>query len=130
MIIDDLVSTNTLLISNALLAGAAAIAILRFQCVTRQLANSDGIPVAAPPAESDQNEPQSQAVEDRILALQKIADELAQKEVMLQRHALHESPYENAVRMVKRGAGADELTRNCGLNKGEAQLLVRLHGRE
>jgi hypothetical protein len=30
--------------------------------------------------------------------------------------------------MAQRGAGAAELARQCGLSRGEAELLVRLHG--
>ena len=35
-----------------------------------------------------------------------------------------------AVRMVKQGAAVEELITDCGLNRGEAELLHRLHGSE
>lgn len=37
-------------------------------------------------------------------------------------------PIENAVRMAKHGASIEDLTRNCGLNIGEARLMQKLHG--
>ena len=37
-------------------------------------------------------------------------------------------PIENAVRMARLGASIDDLTKNCGLNFGEAQLMQKLHG--
>jgi hypothetical protein len=30
--------------------------------------------------------------------------------------------------MVRHGAGVEELVRNCGLTRGEADLIVMLHG--
>lgn len=38
-------------------------------------------------------------------------------------------PIENAVRMARLGASIEDLTRNCGLNLGEARLLKKLHGK-
>ena len=39
------------------------------------------------------------------------------------------SSYNHAIRLAKAGASAAELARDCGLNRGEAELLVSLHGR-
>ncbi len=36
-------------------------------------------------------------------------------------------PIENATRMARHGASVEELTRTCGLNVGEAELLKKLH---
>lgn len=38
-------------------------------------------------------------------------------------------PIENAVRMARHGASIEDLTRNCGLNIGEARLMQKLHGK-
>jgi hypothetical protein len=38
-------------------------------------------------------------------------------------------PLENALRMAKNGASIEDLTRNCGLNIGEARLMQKLHGK-
>lgn len=128
MNLDELASINILLLSNALLAAAAALAVLRCQRLLRRPANVDTQPASAPAA-SVQNDPQTDTVQQRILALQKIADELSQQEKVRLRHDDCESPYESAVRMVKSGADADALTKTCGLNKGAAQLMVRLHAK-
>lgn len=39
------------------------------------------------------------------------------------------SGIEQAIRMAGEGAGAAAITRNCGLSRPEAELLVRIHGR-
>ncbi len=39
-----------------------------------------------------------------------------------------EREYHNAVRLAQSGAGVDRLVAACGLTRGEAELLVRLHG--
>ena len=36
-------------------------------------------------------------------------------------------PIENAARMARHGASVEELTRTCGLNAGEAELLSQRH---
>jgi uncharacterized coiled-coil DUF342 family protein len=38
-------------------------------------------------------------------------------------------PYYDAIKKVKRGAGIDELMRECRLSRDEAALLIRLHGK-
>lgn len=37
--------------------------------------------------------------------------------------------YGQAIRLAQQGASAEDLARDCGLNRGEAELLVSLHGR-
>ncbi len=37
-------------------------------------------------------------------------------------------PIENAVRMARQGAGIEDITKSCGLNVGEARLMLKLHG--
>lgn len=39
-------------------------------------------------------------------------------------------PYAQAVRMVQKGAGIDAVMENCGLTRGEAELIAALHGKE
>jgi len=36
-------------------------------------------------------------------------------------------PIDNAVRMARLGASVEDITRNCGLNIGEARLMQKLH---
>lgn len=37
--------------------------------------------------------------------------------------------YSHAISLARRGASVDELVRDCGLNRGEAEILVSLHAR-
>lgn len=37
--------------------------------------------------------------------------------------------YGQAIRLAQQGSSAEDLARDCGLNRGEAELLVSLHGR-
>lgn len=129
MITTELVSANVLLVANVLLLGAAAIELLRFKRVLRRHGNisvSDSSPVSAAEKAPDQL---YRLIDERIAALQKIAEELSRKDEILQR-ANHprESPYESAVRLARRGANAEQLVA-CGLNQGEAQLMVRMYAK-
>lgn len=38
--------------------------------------------------------------------------------------------YENAIRLAQQGAAIDEIVGHCGLARHEAELLVRLHGKQ
>jgi hypothetical protein len=124
MIIGEAALTSVLLLSTALLLAVASLAILRFQRLVRDSAEllSRAAP-AEPKPKADAEDP----LEQRMRALQKIVEDLARKEETPQPTARHDMPIENAVRMAKNGAGIDELTRSCGLKKGEAELLLRLH---
>jgi hypothetical protein len=121
-----------LLFSTGILLAAASIAILRFQKKTLEseafwnsltgTAMRDRETAAANKRDKD--------LELRLAALQRVVDELASRqksaEPVMQTQAL---PFENAVRMAKKGASVEDLTRSCGLNAGEAQLIWRMHGR-
>lgn len=144
-------ATTVLLASQSVLLGAAAIAILRFQARCRSLEDFWSSPTAARLVEDD-HEISHKEAESRIISVQteqalleklkldqRISDlqrrlrEIGERDrknsapiaVEIERHL----PIENALRMAKNGASVDELTRVCGLNVGEAQLLRRLHGK-
>lgn len=125
MNIGDAYLTNLLLASTIALLAAATIAILRFQRLLRQWERQLEVAPAMPvqPAAETAGGP----MEERMDALQKIAEQLARKEDMLQQKGRNDVPLEHAVRMAKCGAGVEDLTRSCGLKKGEAELLLKLH---
>lgn len=50
-----------------------------------------------------------------------------QTEQLATTEASHESAYQYATHMVKMGASAEDLMQNCGLSRGEAELIVRLN---
>jgi len=136
----DFVWQNALLIANAMLIGAAALAVVQIRREFRQSRAFWTSPaaVAMQPAAYDDRELR-RMVDRRITMLEKYieryyshpmppattvpgTDDVA---VTIQRQ--NELPMEYAVRMVKSGAAMDDLVRGCGLNLGEAQLLMRLH---
>jgi len=125
MILDEALVTNMLFMSTTLLLAAATVAILRFQ----RLAKRSASPPENAGAVSRPEAAASESIEQRVRALQEVAEELARKEELLQRKERTTMPYENAVRMARCGASVEELTRSCGLKKGEAELLLRLHSR-
>jgi hypothetical protein len=127
MNLDEPVMLHLLLLSNALLAGVAAFALLRCERLLERLSGDAGSREHTPAA-IVQDDTEVQAVEECLPDLQQPPGDLAQKEQALKRRHGPESQYENAVRMIRSGADADDLTRTCGLNKGAAQLMVRLHG--
>jgi hypothetical protein len=124
MMIIDGAGAIVLVLSTTLLLGAASLAVLRFHRLLQTQLKS-GSPATGARPTADEIEPLKQ----RISALQKIVDDLSRKEEMPQPTGRHDMPMENAVRMAKCGAGIDELTRSCGLKRGEAELLLRLHAR-
>jgi hypothetical protein len=62
------------------------------------------------------------AIEARLAAIEEQQEQLR----MLGEGA---GGYGQAIRLAQQGASAEDLARDCGLNRGEAELLVSLHGR-
>jgi hypothetical protein len=129
---DEFITLYVLLCSTGLLLAAASIAILRFQTKTlesKEFWNSptgSAIQVDDAHATRERND----YLEIRLAALQKLVDELsASSNPGRTSGSSHDLPFENAVRMAKQGATVEDLTRSCGLNVGEAQLIRRLHAR-
>lgn len=125
---------NLLLIANAVLLAAAAIAIVRFRNQARRfekfwdsptgvsMADTQSLNALPEPAPNPQ-------LERRVAELQSVVKTLARKGREVREPADTNLPIENAVRMAKHGASIDDLIRSCGLNIGEAQLMRKLHGK-
>ena len=120
-----------LLIANAALIVAAAFAVLRVERVLRESAEFWKSPTGAALKTESGDDPahQTRLIGLRMAALQRAVDELATRGSTVAKDAVVDLPVEHAVRMAKRGASVDDITRSCGLNIGEAELLHRLHGR-
>lgn len=118
MTFDDATWLNTLLASNALLVAAATVALLRSQRLQRR--RSQG-PEAAAPQDGD--------IERRMQRLERLAGESSRSDGGAAPATASEAPYRAAVRLARLGAGAEDLAGRCGLSRGEAELLTRLHGR-
>jgi hypothetical protein len=134
MNIDESLSIYLLLIANAALLSAAAIAIVRFQKQCERLERFWNSPTGAALADqkSDQDRMQllsTMRLERRLAQLQGKVDSLATTPAKSAPPPVtRQLPIENAIRMAKGGASVDELTRSCGLNIGEARLLRKMHG--
>jgi len=139
MEITTAMTTNLLLIANAVLLAAAAIALVRFRHQARRFEkfwdSPTGVSLAdtqALDAKSSGEQPPQQSnpqLERRVSELQTVVRTLARKEQAVCESADNNLPIENAVRMARHGASIDDLIRSCGLNIGEAQLMRKLHGK-
>ena len=118
-----------LIVCNALLLAAATIAVLRLQqYIERSAAFWDSPTGASLQSTTETGGESIRYVEQRLRDLQERIDELARRDQSVRGSAVQDLPIDNAVRMVREGAGIDDLRRSCGLNTGEAQLLIKLHG--
>jgi Protein of unknown function (DUF2802) len=130
MMINEIFTLYALIISTGLLLAAASIAILRFQNKTLESKEFWNSPTGAVLKVDDANlmTARERLLEKRLAGLQKIVDELSQRDSAQPMPATsRDLPFENAVRMAQQGASIEDLRRSCGLNLGEAQLLRRMH---
>ena len=132
----DTTTLTLLLVANAALLAAAAIAVLRFQKQLRRFEQFWNSPTGTSLANREPEEaPRPQVnphLERRVTELQSVVRTLAkqQKPVSVPAPDTNTNlPIENAVRMARHGASIDDLVRSCGLNIGEARLMQKLHGK-
>lgn len=67
-------------------------------------------------------------MEKRLQELDRKLNLLARTEQEPRAPAERQLPIEHAARMARHGASIEDLTRTCGLNIGEAELMQKLHG--
>lgn len=120
-------SLYLLMICNGVLAGAAAIAILRFQNMMKNQKAFWDSPTGVSMSSQSDNDEFLQAVERRFSKFEEGIGNLSRVDKS-KSAAPRSVPHENAVRMAKHGATVDDLTRTCGLSDIEARLLMRVHG--
>ena len=135
MYIDDAFWQYALLLSNALLLGAAALVIVRLRRelhAMREFWTSPAMAAMQPEPYDDRD--LRRMFDRRLTMLQKYVEQqvAARPTTVVESPAAvaprsNELPVEYATRMAQAGASVDDLVRGCGLNKGEAQLLMRLH---
>lgn len=129
MTIIDSYSTYALLISNAMMLAAAALAIIRFQRQVNSASRFWDSPTgSALQAQNDQSAI-NQETNERIALLQDAVKKFESIDGDSQSAPAEKLPFENAVRMARAGASLDDLIRTCGLSKGEAQLFMKVHAR-
>jgi len=64
---------------------------------------------------------------DTVARLEKRLHRLTERQDSLDLRDADRQPYHYAITLAQRGAGVEELVRNCGLTPGEAELLHLLH---
>jgi hypothetical protein len=121
-----------LVIANAALIVAAAFAVMRVERALRDTRKFWTSPTgAAMQADRDTPPgPDNRHLVQKIAALQLAIEDLGRRERPAAQERVVDISLQHAVRMAKRGATVEELSRDCGLNVGEAKLLRRLHVRQ
>lgn len=120
--------------ANAALVAIACLALLRFERRWQRIENiwNSAAELARSDSASQDSllKPQaSQRLEQQLAELQRVVERMQTKVPRAAQVVERAAPIENAVRMARQGASIGDLTRNCGLNLGEARLLQKLHGR-
>lgn len=67
-------------------------------------------------------------VDRRIFQLENQSRKLDLRQESLENQKPERQPYGEAIQMVYQGASAENLVQKLGLNRGEAELMVMLHG--
>lgn len=121
-----------LIVSNAALIFAAAIAVLRFERMIRRNRAFWESPAGAATQAAGNADAVLPAFLERRLALLheqilKLGKQLDSQKAPAAIAQSVELPFQHAARMAKQGASVADLTRTCGLKKAEAQLMRRLH---
>lgn len=133
MIISDPTFIYLLVISNATLLAAGCIAILRFQTQQRDHEDFWSSPTGTSLADTKHEDVEQLArsnrrLEKQLVELKHCVEALAHKDAGSMPSVERSLPIENAIRMARKGATIEELTRSCGLNNGEARLMHKMHG--
>ena len=65
---------------------------------------------------------------EELIALREKLAQLDNKQQRLEQQDMQTMPYNHASRLVSMGASLDDLMQACGLSRGEAELMLKLHG--
>lgn len=123
-----------LLGSNAIMLALACMCFARFDNRCKQIEE-----FWASPTGTVVNESKDNGAQEQIQSSERLEKRLAELHCAIKALETGKSkpqappevrslPIENAVRMARLGASIDDLTKNCGLNIGEARLMQKLHG--
>jgi len=64
----------------------------------------------------------------RIYELETKSRRMIERQEQFENSKHTERPYEQAIRMVQKGSNVDDLMNVCNLSRGEADLIIMLHG--
>ena len=132
MMINDSYFLDLLLASNAAFLAIACLALIRFERRWGRIEafwGNQTDTASGEPVDVDVNEQlkTTQRLEQRLGELQRTIKVLEIKTPKQQPPVERSLPIEHAVRMARQGASIEDLTRDCGLNIGEARLMQKLH---
>ncbi|MBI5462837.1 MAG: DUF2802 domain-containing protein [Gammaproteobacteria bacterium] len=65
---------------------------------------------------------------DHLVRLEQQVRRLTERQDQIEMRSSGDRPYTQAIQMVQHGADVTELIANCGLTRGEAELIAMLHG--
>lgn len=65
---------------------------------------------------------------DHLMQVEHRVRRLSERQNQTEMRAVGDRPYQQAIQLVQNGADAEELIRQCGLTRGEADLVVMMHG--
>lgn len=114
--------------ATSLLAAAVTITIVRFQQKVMNSAAFWSSPTGAAVQAASRDDPLRADLDRQLTELREMVGALAMQERSADVPVASEARFGNAVLLAKQGASLRDLTQCCGLNAGEAQLLLRLHG--
>jgi uncharacterized protein YciW len=80
-------------------------------------------------AEPTPNETETSALRDEVANLRARLDALEHYVQQVQAESTSESsPYNRAIQMAKQGRDIGSISERCGISRGEAELIVSMHG--
>ena len=66
-------------------------------------------------------------VGERVLEVERRQRRLAERQDQMDLYDSANQPYDQAIKLVHKGASVEQLVEICGLNRGEAELIRMLH---
>lgn len=76
-------------------------------------------------------DPKMEALENEIGLLREqlsaLQEQVEQGRQAQSEHAMPQSPYGQAIQLARQGVDAGEVAANCGISRGEAELIVAMH---
>ena len=66
-------------------------------------------------------------VSERVARIEQKLQRVSERQEQMGSTTPESQPYDQAVELARKGASAEELVKQCGLTKGEADLVVMMH---
>ncbi len=67
---------------------------------------------------------------EELIALRDKLSRMENRQQRFEQQDVQAMPYNQATRLVAMGASLDDLMQSCGLTRSEAELMLKLHGKE